>query len=229
MTLASNRSINLIENIKINVLSQLTSDLIKILLVCRNMEIRFSNTSKNGSRNVEICANDQWLVAISGGITVAADVHSQMSNSFNFTVNVLRVSTTSVSLTWSQTSTANNSMNQNISKYHILCTTMFQEWIYVVKVAGVHKTTNSIQISGLLPDSVYNCCVTAHILINLPIEVINSACTTVKTLVSPSDLKYQSVVIALGTGLFVCCLILLCTCISFMLWIVKTKSKSLEV
>ena len=198
-------------------LSRLTSDLIKILLVCRNMEIRFSNTSKNGSRNVEICANDQWLVAISGGITVAADVHSQMSNSFNSTVNVLRVSTTSVSLMWSQTSTANNAMNQNISKYHILCTTMFQEWIYVVKVAGVHKTTSSIQIGGLLPDSVYNCCVTAHILINLPIEVINSVCTTVRTLVPPSNTNYESVVIVLGTFLSVCCLFVLCTCIGLII------------
>ena len=197
-------------------LSQLTSDLIKILLVCRNMEIRFSNISKNGSRNVEICANDQWLVAISGGITVAADVHSQMSNSFNFTINVLRVSTTSVSLMWSQTSTTNNAMNQNISKYHISCTTMFQEWIYVVKVAGVHKT-NSIQISGLLPDSVYNCCVTAHILINLPIEVINSVCTTVRTLAPPSNTNYESVVIVLGTFLSVCCLFLLCTFIGLII------------
>ena len=199
-------------------LSQLTSDLIKILLVCRNMEIRFFNISMNGSRNVEICANDQWLVAISGGITVAADIHSQMSNSFNFTVNVLRVSTTSVSLTWSQTSTANNSMNQNISKYHISCTTMFQELIYVVKVAGVHKTS-SIQISGLLPDSVYNCCVTAHILINLPIEVKNSACTTVRTLAPPSNTNYESVVIILGTFLStsVCCLLLLCTCIGLII------------
>ena len=180
------------------------------------MEIRFSNISKNGSRNVEVCANDQWLVAISGEITVAADVHSQMSNSFNFTVNVLRVSTTSVSLMWSQTSTANNAMNQTISKYHISCTTMFQELIYVVKVAGVHNTS-SIQISGLLPDSVYNCCVTAHILINLPIEVKNSVCTTVRTLVSPSNTNYESAVIVLGTFLSVCCLFLLCTCVGLII------------
>ena len=121
------------------------------------MEIRYSNTSKNGERNVEICANDQWLVAINGGIT---SVDSRMTNNFDFTVNVLRVLSTSVSLMWSQTSKAKDAMNQNISKYHISCTTMFQEWTYVLKVACVHKTTTSIQISGLLPDSMYNCCVT---------------------------------------------------------------------
>ena len=56
---------------------------------------------------------------------------------------------------------------------------------------------------------------------NLPIELIDSACATVKTLVSPLELKeYQFIAIALGTGLCVCCLLLLCTCISFItaLW-----------
>ena len=53
------------------------------------------------------------------------------------------------------------------------------------------------QISGLLPDSVCNCCVTAHTLINLPILKL-SMCHSV----SPSELKeYQFVVIVLGTGL----------------------------
>ena len=204
------------------------------MIVCRDMEIRYSNTSKNSSRNVEICANDQWLVAISGRITAAVD--SQMSNDFNFTVNVLRVLKTSdsVNLMWSLKSTVYSAVNRNrISKYDISCTTMFQEMMYILNVANVDRNTASIQISGLLPDSIYNCCVTAHILINgnLPIELIDSACATVKTLVSPSELKeYQFIAIALGTGLCVCCLLLLCTSISFItaLWKWKAESKSLD-
>ena len=80
------------------------------MIVCRDMEIRYSNTGKNGSKNVEICVNDQWLVATSGGITAAVD--SQMANNFNFTVNVLRVLKTSDSLNlmWSLNSTVYNAI-----------------------------------------------------------------------------------------------------------------------
>ena len=121
-------------------------------------------------------ANDQWLVAISGRITV---VDPRMTNNFNFIVNVSRVLSTSTSLMWSIT--YNNSMTQNVSKHEIIsCTTIYRELIYVVKVTNVDRNTTSlyIWISGLVPDSMYNCCATAHILINLTIEVINSACTT---------------------------------------------------
>ena len=116
-----------------------------------------------------------------------------MINNFNFTVNVSRVLSTSISLMWSIT--YNTPMTQNVSKFDISHKTIFQEWIYVVKLASVDNISTSIQISGLLPDSIYNCCVTTHIMINLPIEVINSACTTVRTLAPPSNTNDESVVI----------------------------------
>ena len=78
----------------------------------------------------------------------------------------------------------------------------------------VGADTTTAQINRLLPDTMYECCVTAHILTNLQFDVRSSSCVQTETLVSQSDLLnfYHSTIIGLATSLSVSSC-LLCVCV----------------
>ena len=92
--------------------------------------------------------------------------------------------------------------------YHVQLTSALSDGqIHEVKVPNISATTTRIQVNGLLPGTAYECCVSAHVLTNTPLDLISSSCATSKTeslQKQPSD----GLAIGLGTGLGICSLLL---------------------
>ena len=168
------------------------------------MELRYATDSNGGVQNIEVCVNDRWWnVVVSDGIK--ADISK---TAHDFTLEVLTVHFTSVTITWSMQSMVYSKLSVN--GYDISCTAVFEGGIYEAKVPSVDINTDTIEVNGLMSDTMYNCCVTAHIQVNLPIDLISSTCVTSKTL---SDLENTNIVVViLGTCLCVCSLLLLGIC-----------------
>ena len=164
------------------------------------MELRYGKDSNGGVRNVEVCVGDQWHVALLVGEGIKA-VDSRTAH--DLTVHTSRVYSTSVTIKWSILPKVYNN-----SGFEISCSTVSHGGSNEVKIPNVDRSTTTVQVNGLLPDTVYNCCVTAHLERDLPIDLIFSSCVTTKTL---SELQTSTAVLGLGVSLCVCCLLLLGT------------------
>ena len=172
-------------------------------VVCRDMELRVNNKSNHHGRFIEVCIDDQWYEATSK--TIAASNSQSPQDIF------IQVDSTSnsVMITWSEQSIPNDKI---ISGYDLSCTTsaLSDGQVHEVKVPNVSASMTRVQVSGLLPGTAYECCVSAHILTNTPLDLISSSCATTKTesLQDPNRTKSDKVpdgdddlVVGLGTGL----------------------------
>ena len=173
-------------------------------IVCRDMELRVNNKSNHCGRFIEVCIDDQWYEATS--ITIAASLNSQSPQDIFIQVDS---TSNSVMITWSEQSIPND---KTISGYDLSCTTsaLFDGQVHEVKVPNVNASMTRVQVSGLLPGTAYECCVSAHILTNTPLDLISSSCATTKTesLQDPNRTQSDKVpggdddlVVGLGTGL----------------------------
>ena len=171
-------------------------------VVCRDMELRVNNKSNHRGRFIEVCIDDQWYEATFK--TIAASNSQSPQDIF------IQVDSTSnsVMITWSEQSIPND---KTISGYDLSCTTsaLSDGQIHEVKVPNVSASMTRVQVGGLLPGTAYECCVSAHILTNTPLDLISSSCATTKT-ESLQDLNRtksevpdgdDDLVVGLGTGL----------------------------
>ena len=143
---------------------------------------------------VEVCIDDQWH-ELTSSAKVANNYHSLQSIS-------VQADSSSVTIIWSEQSIHSDKI---ISGYDLSCTTstLSDGQIQEMEVPNVSTSTTMIQIIGLLPGTPYECCVTAHILTNTPLDLISSSCVTTKTK-SDNNLKVpgcDDLVMRLGTGL----------------------------
>ena len=172
-------------------------------VVCRDMELRVNNKSNHHGRFIEVCIDDQWYEATSK--TIAASNSQSPQDIF------IQVDSTSnsVMITWSAQSIPNDKI---ISGYDLSCTTstLSDGQVHEVKVPNVSASMTRVQVSGLLPGTAYECCVSTHILTNTPLDLRSSSCATTKTesLQDPNRTKSDKVpdgdddlVVGLGTGL----------------------------
>ena len=130
--------------------------------MCRDRELRFSD---QGSRNVEVCSGDQWHV-VSNGVIV--------NNNTRGNISVIAVNPTSITIGFS-------SNGLGAQPYNMSCTTVSNGQIHSVKVADVSREVSEIQISGLAPNTSYECCATTYTLTSVPIDTISLSCTTTNT------------------------------------------------
>ena len=168
------------------------------------MELRVNSESNHRGRFIEVCIDDQWYEATSK--TIAASNSQSRQDIF------IQVDSTSnsVMIIWSEQSISNDKI---ISGYDLSCTTsaLSDGQVHEVKVPNVSANMTRVQVSGLLPDTAYECCVSAHnILTNTPLDLISSNCATTKTesLQDPNRTQSDKVpgcdddlVVGLGTGL----------------------------
>ena len=168
------------------------------------MEFRVNNGSVDHNslmfrRTVEVCIDDQWHEIISSCAYVTAN-NSQSPHNISIQVDL-----TSVMIIWSEQSIPNDRI---ITGYGLSCTTsaLSDGQIHEVKVPNISASTTKVQVDGLLPGTAYECCVSAHILTNTPLDLISSSCVTTKT----KSLQEASngLVIGLGTALGICSLLL---------------------
>ena len=154
-------------------------------IVCRDLEFRVNNKISGHGRVVEVCIDDQWHEAAS------AKVENTSQSPHNISI---QVDSTSVMIVWSEQSIPNDKI---ISGYDLSCTTsaLSDGQIHEVKVPNINASTTKFQVNGLLPGTAYECCVSAHILTNTPLDLISSYCANTKT---PGG---DDLAIGLGTGL----------------------------
>ena len=184
------------------------------------MELRFND---GDTKNVEVCRSDQWHAVSNsaivsnitlGNITVTANPTSAM---IGFSLNDLRD-------------------DQRVRGYDVSCTTISNGQIHSVKVADVSREITTTQMTGLTPNTDYECCVTAYIETNIPIDIISLSCTTVRTLsLTPpipeaAELNNNFYIIGFWTSLSIC-LLVLCVCVLSMilfLCALKQQNKALK-
>ena len=162
------------------------------------MELRFGN---QGSGNVEVCSDDQWLAVTNGVIvnnntqgTIAAITRNPTSLMLRYTSNSLRV-----------------------QAYNVSCTTVSNGQIHSTKVADVSGEVTEIQINGLAPNTNYKCCATAYMMTTVSINTISVTCTITNTSssalpsVPPSataEVSNNLIMIGFWTILAICILVL---------------------
>ena len=173
------------------------------LSVCKDMELRFSNDSNNGVRNVEVCADDRWCVAVVSAVR-ADDSHKEQ----NISLQAKWVGSTSVTLTWSA-----DSLQSSVLSTSVMCTAAFHQASHEVKMIASNTTT--VQVTGLIPDTTYECCVNVHGVKSLMNCMIISGCIRTKTLsaylCNPSGM--------IGLSIFSICL--LCVCVGLIAILTK--------
>ena len=152
---------------------------------------------------MEVCAGDQWYVAV-----VSATQEEQ-----SISLRVQGVTSTSVTITWSLNSLQFRSSVPNNESTSITCRAVFHQASYEVKLFA--SNTITVQITGLIPDMTYDCCVNVHGTKNLSFSQIVSGCVITKTL--SSDPYSHSGVI--GLSCFSICL--LCVCVVLTAILVK--------
>ena len=156
--------------------------------VCTDMEFRVNNKSSGHGKIAEVCIDDQWYEATS----------AKVANKSPQDISI-QVDSTSLMVVLSEQSIPNVKI---ISGYDLLCTTSAPSdgQIYEVKVPNISASTSRIQVNGLLPGTAYKCCVYAHLLTNIPLDLISSRCATTKT--KPDKvLGCNDLAIGLGTSL----------------------------
>ena len=162
------------------------------------MEVRFSNSD---SRNVEMCIDDQWHTLVNSAIV-------NNTTPWNITT---KNDNTSIIIIWSL------SNDLSVNNYDISCTSINNRQTLSVEVGNVSANITTMLIDGLIPDTEYKCCITAHMLTNTLIDTISLSCITTRTLLptslAASDTCNRSGIIGLGTSLSICILLLLGTCV----------------
>ena len=158
--------------------------------MCRDLEFRVSNKISGHGRIVEVCIDDQWHE------TTSAKVENTFQSPHNISI---QVDSTSVMIVWSEQSIPNDKI---ISGYDLSCTTsaLSDGQIHEVKVPNINASTTKFQVNGLLPGTAYECCVSAHILTNTPLDLIRSSCANTITK-SDEVLSSNDLAAGLGTGL----------------------------
>ena len=126
------------------------------------MELRFSD---QGSGNVEVCSGDQWHAVTNGAI---------VNNNTQGNIAVIARNPTSVMIRYTSNSA-------RVQAYDASCTTVSNGQIHSTKVAAVSRDVTEIQINGLAPNTNYECCATAYMMTNVPIDTISLSCTTTNT------------------------------------------------
>ena len=121
-----------------------------------------------------MCIDDQWHEA-KHSMLVANNSQPLQD------ISVLIVDSTSesVMLEWSE-----QPNDKSISGYDLSCTTSSLSddgQIHEVRVSNISISTTEVQVSGLLPDTAYQCCVNAHIQTNTPLDLITTNCVNVST------------------------------------------------
>ena len=155
------------------------------------------NKHGDSKRIVEVCIDDQWHKAIRSAKVANTSQPAQDIS--------IQEDTTSVMIIWSEQSIP---IDKIISGHDLSCTTsaLSDGQIHEVKVPNISASTTKFQVNGLLPGTAHECCVSAHILTNTPLDLISSSCanTITKSLQEPSN----GLVIGLGTSLGICSLLL---------------------
>ena len=143
------------------------------------MELRINNKSDVHGSTVEICIDDQWHEVKRSMLLVNNSQPLQ-------DISIVIVDSNSVMIKWSGQQSSPN--DENINGYDLSCTTSSlsdYRQIHEVRLSNISTSTTRVQVSGLLPDTAYQCCVNAHIQTNTPLDLISSNCVTVST--SKSD------------------------------------------
>lgn len=186
------------------------------------MEVRFSD---QGSRNVEVCSGDQWHAVTNGAI---------VDNNTRGTIAVITRNPTSVMIRYT-------SNNLEVQAYDVSCTTVSNGQIQSTTVADVivSREIAEIEINGLAPDTNYECCATAHVMTNVPIDTISMNCTTINTLplpvLPPTTLTTSQVgdsLFMIGFWTILCiCVLVMFVCVGFIigcLVALKQQTRSLK-
>ena len=106
-------------------------------------------------------------------------VASMLVNLLHEPLKLAAVGPTSVIITWSLPM---NDNDVNAACFEVSCTNGISRDQFSKTVVSVNTTM--VHISGLYPDTVYNCCVTiAFLKRSLPLNFTANTCTTTKTLV----------------------------------------------
>ena len=164
--------------------------------VCRDLELRINNKSDVHKSTLEMCIDDQWHEA-KRSMLVANNSQSLQ----DISVMIADLTSESVMLEWS-----GQPNNKNISGYDLSCTTSSLSnhgQIHEVRVSRGNISTKAtrVQVSGLLPDMAYQCCVNAHIQTNTPLDLISSNCVTLSTIKSETVPNCGDLTVGLGAGL----------------------------
>ena len=164
--------------------------------VCRDLELRVNNKSDVHKSTVEVCIDDQWHElheAISANLKVA-NINSQSLQ--DISVMIVDSTSESVMLEWSGQQSIPS--DKNISGYDLSCIALSLSdhgQIHEVRVPNISTSTTRVQVSELLPDTAYQCCVNAHIQTNTPLDLISSNCVSTRTVnitVTDSVTKFVS-------------------------------------
>ena len=184
--------------------------------VCGDMELRFGD---HYPKNVEVCSNDHWHVVSNGAI---------VNNITQGNIAVAVVAPTLVTIEFS-------SSDVRVRGYTVSCTTGTNGQIHSVIVTDVNRSreVTLIQISGLTPNTNYECCVQAYIETNIPINMVNMSCIKTGTSslsVQPqetSEINNTLYMTGFWASLSIC-ILLLCVCIGciILLLIVLKRNSS---
>ena len=129
------------------------------------MELRFRNDGTISPR-VEVCDDDQWY---------SLDSSINVDGSPVKIVEAVAVDSTSVKITWFPP------LDNATYLAEVSCTTTALGGDQFTKTTVIGKTTMA-HISGLSPDTVYDCCVMIQYLKELPLNFTTNTCTLMKTL-----------------------------------------------
>ena len=172
--------------------------------VCRDLEFRVNNNGDAHEEIVEVCINDEWYQATSAKVANT----SQSSQDVSVTI----ADSTSVMIKWSKRQSIPSS-DKNISEYDLSCTTssLSAGQIHEMRILNISTSTTEITVNGLLPGTAYECCVSAHIQTNTPLDLITTSCvaTSTKTIIEEPSYCNDCLAIGLGSGIGTCSLLLL--------------------
>ena len=99
-------------------------------------------------------------------------------------ISVMIADSTSVMIIWSAAGQQSSSSDINVIGYDLSCTTSSLSdhgQIHEVRVPNISTSITRVHVNGLLPGTVYHCCVNAHIQTNTPLDLISSNCITTST------------------------------------------------
>ena len=168
--------------------------------VCRDVELRFNNHS----RNVEVCINDHWHALVNSAVVS------------NITLGNISSTTNSTSVTIMFTPPADLSVN----RYDVSCTVSKDGLINSIKVTIVSQ--GIVTVNGLTSDTEYECCITAYILATIQLDTLSLSCIQVRTRLSQplaiTEMCSNLGITAFWSTLSVCLVLLICIgCIALLL------------
>ena len=160
--------------------------------VCSDTELRFNNNS----RIVEMCINDKWHEL----------VNSAVVSNYNITLESISSTTKSTSVTVMLTPPTNVS----VKRYDVSCTSTKDGRINSIKMANINQ--GNVVVNSLTPDTEYECCITAYILLTIiQVDTLSMDCIQARTLPLATTEMYNLNSTAFWTMLSIC-LVLLVIC-----------------